>query len=188
MNSGYFIFIVSSVWFLSEFFLARTKRSLPSDKQEDKSSLRTIWTTIILSVNAGVFMGIQRLGHIELQNALMPFVGYIFIICGLIIRWTAVLTLKRQFTVDVSIRSGHKIISHGIYRIIRHPSYLGTILSFLGLGIYFSNYISIIVIALPITIVFLYRISIEEQALIQSFGDEYRDYCKTTRRLIPRIY
>jgi len=107
---------------------------------------------------------------------------------GLLIRWTAILTLRKYFTVDVSILPGHQIVKKGLYKYIRHPAYAGSLVSFLGLGLAFSNWLSSIVIVVPILTAFIYRIQVEEQALIQAFGDEYLDYSNTTKRLIPKIY
>jgi protein-S-isoprenylcysteine O-methyltransferase Ste14 len=110
------------------------------------------------------------------------------IVAGLTIRWRAILTLKRQFTVDVSIRKDHRIVKTGIYRLIRHPAYAGSLLSFFGLGLFFTNYLSLIVIFLPICSAFLYRMTIEEKILVATFGEEYRDYYRTTKRLLPGVY
>jgi len=106
----------------------------------------------------------------------------------LIIRWMAILTLKKYFTVNVSILKDHRIIDKGVYKFIRHPAYAGSLLSFLGLGLSFSNWLSTLVIFIPILIAFIYRIRVEEKALIQAFGDEYLNYSKTTKRLIPKLY
>jgi len=109
------------------------------------------------------------------------------VVFGLIVRWLAILSLKRQFTVDVSITKDHRIIRKGIYRFVRHPAYTGSLLSFLGLGVSFANYLSMLMIFLPICSAFLYRIHVEERALIDHFGDEYLNYCASTGRLIPGI-
>ncbi|MHB8854810.1 MAG: methyltransferase family protein, partial [Ignavibacteriaceae bacterium] len=70
----------------------------------------------------------------------------------------------------------------------RHPSYLGMLLSFFGLGIRVSNLISIIVLLIPITFVLVNRIQIEERALNDTFGNDYLEYCKGTWKLIPWVY
>ncbi|MGA9118248.1 MAG: isoprenylcysteine carboxylmethyltransferase family protein, partial [Bacteroidota bacterium] len=106
----------------------------------------------------------------------------------LLVRWLAILSLKRQFTVDVSIAEDHRIIRTGMYRFVRHPAYAGSLLSFLGLALCFSNYVSMVIIFVPICLAFLYRIHVEEEALINAFGSQYLDYCASTRRLIPGIF
>ncbi|MCJ7498442.1 MAG: isoprenylcysteine carboxylmethyltransferase family protein, partial [candidate division Zixibacteria bacterium] len=161
--------------------MARVKHSKTEDsKGLDKSSLRFLWTTIIICVFIGVFLGVWRIGwrigYIPVK--FISLTGLVLIVLGLIVRWTAILTLKKYFTVDVSIQSNHKIIDKGIYKFIRHPAYAGSLLSFLGLGLVFSNWLSTLVIFIPILIAFIYRIRVEEKALIQAFGEEYINYSK----------
>jgi protein-S-isoprenylcysteine O-methyltransferase Ste14 len=114
--------------------------------------------------------------------------GLVLIVVGLVVRWTAIITLRKYFTVDVSIVSDHKLVITGIYRFVRHPAYAGSLLSFLGLGIVLSNWLSLLVVFIPITVVFIYRINVEEKALLAFFGDQYAHYCARTKRLIPKIY
>jgi protein-S-isoprenylcysteine O-methyltransferase Ste14 len=158
------------------------------DVNFDKFSIRILWITIFISVNLGVLIGVQQIGYIELGSRIFPIAGITLISCGLIIRWFAIFSLKHQFTVDVSIRKNHRMIKAGIYHFVRHPAYAGSLLSFLGLGLYFSNYLSMVVIFVPICVAFVHRVHIEEEALIQNFGGEYLDYCASTKRFIPGIF
>ena len=188
MDLGIIIMAVSAIWLGSEIILSRMKRSLSTDARFDKSSLRILWTTIFVSVNSGVLLSFQRVGYFGGGSSVFPILGIIVIICGLLIRWIAIFSLKRQFTVDVAITKDHRIISEGIYRFVRHPAYAGSILSFLGLGLCFANVISLLLIFPPICAAFLYRIRVEEKALVDAFGDEYIRYCESTMRLVPWIY
>jgi protein-S-isoprenylcysteine O-methyltransferase Ste14 len=188
MNSDFILIVVSILWLGSEIILARVKHSKATDAPFDKFSIRILWITILASIFLGVLARGQRIGHIEYGSSILQLAGLVFIISGLFVRWIAILSLKHQFTVDVSIRKDHRIIKEGIYRFVRHPSYSGSLLSFLGLGLCFSNYLSLIVVFVPICSAFLYRIGIEEKVLIQAFGSEYNDYCASTKRLIPGVY
>lgn len=179
---------ISAIWLASEIVLNFLKRAKTTDKKLDKSSFKTIWVVIAFSVAAGVYIGYHQFGHFGGDSLLFPVIGITMMICGIVLRWVAILTLKRQFTVDIAITQGHRLVNEGIYHYLRHPSYAGSLLSFFGLGFVFPNYVSIIVIFAPIYAVFLYRIKIEEQVLIGNFGTEYLDYCSTTKRLIPYVY
>jgi protein-S-isoprenylcysteine O-methyltransferase Ste14 len=143
---------------------------------------------ILASIACGVFIGLTSAGHISGAESFFYITGLCLILLGLIIRWIAILTLRHYFTVDVAIVRDHKIIQRGMYGVIRHPSYLGSLISFLGLGLSFSNWISLTVIFIPITAAFLNRIKIEEAALTAAFGDEYTSYSATTNSLLPKIY
>jgi protein-S-isoprenylcysteine O-methyltransferase Ste14 len=188
MDLGIIVMIVSVLWLGSEIVLSRVKRSLPSDTRFDKSSIRVLWSTILASVTLGVMLGFQRFGYVGGGSRAFPITGIMLIICGLVLRWIAIFSLKSQFTVDVAIMKDHHIVSNGIYRYVRHPSYSGSLLSFLGLGLFFADIFSLATIVLPISAAFLYRIRVEEQALVDTFGDEYIRYCKSTRRLIPGLF
>jgi protein-S-isoprenylcysteine O-methyltransferase Ste14 len=188
LNSGIIVTIVSVLWLGSEIILARTRHSQPTDSRFDRSSLRILWATILTSVTIGVFLGFQRDGYFGEGSGIFPAVGVIAILCGLLVRWFAIMSLKHQFTVDVSITKDHRIVSDGIYRCVRHPAYAGSMLSFLGLGLCFANYLSIAMIFLPICSAFLYRIHVEEKTLMKTFGDDYLHYCESTKRLIPGIF
>jgi protein-S-isoprenylcysteine O-methyltransferase Ste14 len=188
MDLSLIINIVSVFWLGSEIILYLMKRSLPTDKRFDRSSIRVLWITILVCVTAGVMIGIQRVGYVGGGSRIFPTTGLILIICGLLIRWIAIFYLRSQFTVDVAITKGHKIVSHGIYRFVRHPTYSGILLSFLGLGICFGNVFSFVVIFIPVCAAFLYRIRVEERALILTFGDDYVRYSRSTKRLIPGLF
>lgn len=181
------LIILSVCWFFSEIILSRLLRS-PKGEDKDQQSLKYLWLTITIAVNAGVYIGVKRMGYISYSSNLIQYIGLILIMIGLVIRWSAILTLKKYFTVNVAVSQGQKIIVSGLYHYIRHPAYLGSLLSFLGLGLAFSNWLSVLIIFLPVTTAFFKRINIEEKVLIDSFGQEYLNYIKRTKKIIPGIY
>jgi protein-S-isoprenylcysteine O-methyltransferase Ste14 len=189
MNWKYLIIGVSCFWCISEIILAFTKKSgVAKSNSKDQSSLRLLWLTIGIAITSGVFLGYNQIGLIRSCGPWISFAGIFLIILGLIIRWIAILTLRKYFTVDVAIQSGQKIIQKNVYKYIRHPGYTGSLLSFLGLGFSFSNWLASLVIFIPIVMAFFYRIRIEEKALIDVFGAEYDNYRKTTRMMIPFVF
>jgi len=185
---NFIVIAVSILWIGSEIFLARTKHSQITDTRLDKFSLRILWVAIAFGVNAGIILSFQRMGYFGNGFRIFPIAGLTLIVVGLVVRWIAILSLKHQFTVDVSITKDHRIVKDGIYRFVRHPAYAGSLLSFFGLALCFANYITTFVLFVPICSAFLYRIRVEEKALRGNFGDEYANYCATTKRLIPGIY
>lgn len=183
------IFIITwSIWFLSEILLNRFIRSGNDDKKEqDNGSIRNIWIAISVSVSLGIISSI--LFKIPISGQLIvPHLGLFLIIAGMIFRFISIWSLGRFFTVDVTIRRNHQLIKDGLYRLIRHPSYAGSVMSFIGFGLSLNNWISLIIIIISITYAMLNRIKIEEKVLIDHFGSEYTEYIKNTYRLIPWIY
>jgi protein-S-isoprenylcysteine O-methyltransferase Ste14 len=89
--------------------------------------------------------------------------------------------------VDIAIDSHHPVVRSGLYRFVRHPSYVGLLIAFLGLGVFFANWLSILGLLIPITLAVLNRVAKEEQALLDALGSEYADYCSQTKRFIPGL-
>jgi len=184
----YIFIIIWGCWFLSEILLNRLLRAKsPASKAWDKSSLRLMWAAIITSILVGVTVMIYVPAYIS-RSYFAGYAGLLLIVCGIIIRFTAVRTLGRFFTVNLAVHDHHHLVKNGPYKYIRHPSYTGSLLSFLGLGISFNNWVSLLVIFLPVSASFIYRIHVEEKLMLQQFGSEYNEYQKDTKRLIPLIY
>ncbi|PZF71704.1 hypothetical protein DN068_16680 [Taibaiella soli] len=115
-------------------------------------------------------------------------VGLGVIILGMVLRFAVIRSLGRYFTVDVTIREGHQLKTDGIYRYLRHPSYAASLISFAGFGISLNNYLSLLMLVVLIGAAFFYRVKVEERALIEQFGDDYINYMKRSKRLIPFIF
>jgi len=180
--------IIWSLWFVSEILLNRLLRSGTSDKKDqDKGTIRIIWITIGIANTAGILAALFIKMPIS-DSAAISYIGLSLILAGMILRFFSVWSLGRFFTVDVTIRENHKLKTSGIYRIIRHPSYTGSILSFIGFGLSLNNWISLIIISVLIITSMLIRIKTEEKLLMLQFGSVYTDYMKRTWRLLPWIY
>jgi protein-S-isoprenylcysteine O-methyltransferase Ste14 len=181
-------FIIWIAWFASEILLNRLLKSGREDqKNKDKNTIHVIWGTAGIANTLGILSAIYIFLPIG-YNLIIPYSGLFIIIAGMIIRFYAVWSLGKYFTVDVTIRKGHMVRKDGIYKFIRHPSYLGSIVSFLGFGISLNNWISLIIIFISATLAMIYRIKIEEKTLLEYFGDEYSEYMKKTYRLLPGVY
>ena len=116
------------------------------------------------------------------------FAGVAMFVLGQGLRAVAIITLGRFFTAYVRVHDGHRVIQHGIYAYLRHPSYTGMILvvlSYVTLFSSFYGYLAFTILFLP---GLLNRIKVEERALRKELGQEYRDYCSRVKRLIPFIY
>ena len=176
----YLFWTIWICWFLSEIFLNRVFRSKRVDSGDaDKNSLRWIWFAIIASISCGVVIRFSVTFPI-IRSAWLSYTGLMLIVIGMTVRFIAIRTLGKFFTVDLSIHESHELIHHGLYS--------GSLLSFLGFSLSLNNWFSLIIIFIPVLISFLYRIKIEESLLVDQFGKEYKDYIKKTGKLIPLIY
>ena len=154
----------------------------------DRASLGVIWITLFLSIIAGSAVERTGVGDWRQHRNVLLAIATLLVVVGATIRLFAILTLKKFFTVRVTIRNDHRLIQHGLYAYIRHPSYLGALLGFLGVGLGMCNGFSLLIVFVPILGAFLYRIHVEERALQERFGEDYTAYCRSTKRLLPLLY
>lgn len=179
--------ITYSIWLLSEILLNRLLRSNNTDKQKtDRNSLSIIWLTIIVSISLSIYVSYEVTVPI-FANPYYAYIGILIIIAGILLRFTAIISLGKFFTVDVTIRQGHTLKKDGLYKYFRHPSYFASLLSFVGFGISLNNWISLIIITAAIVVAFSIRVRVEEKVLIEQFGEEYLTYKKHTSGFMPFI-
>ncbi|HUX53462.1 MAG TPA: isoprenylcysteine carboxylmethyltransferase family protein [Williamwhitmania sp.] len=183
------IFItVWAAWFASEVLLNSLMRSGKKDKKgQDKGSISLIWITIALANTLGVMFYILNKFPIS-STPVVQYIGLGLIVAGMAFRFYAIWSLGKLFTVNVTIRENHKIKMDGIYKTVRHPSYSGAILTFIGFGLSLNSWASLITIGVLVIAAFLYRIHIEERMLLSQFGEDYHTYMLKTYRLVPWIY
>ena len=177
------------VFLASEILLTLTHRSRSkTGTKQDRSTLGIIWLVIAISVTAGVVVA-QKFPAAALPSGRMfASATVVLFVGGLILRWWAIITLGRFFTVDVTIEKDHELVERGPFRLVRHPSYTGVLLAFVGLALSMRNWIALLVILLPIVAAFVHRMNLEEEALSRALGSRYAEYMKRTNRLVPFLY
>lgn len=157
------------------------------DRSSRDATLSLLRYTVPLATLGSFSLYYFEVGNFPTYSVILT-LGTGLIILGLLLRWYAVLRLKKLFTVQLTIQKNHQLIRKGLYKHIRHPSYLGMIIYFLGLGLLMHNYLSILVLlSLPFLAIYM-RIKAEEALLLHHFKEEYREYQKHSARLIPFIY
>lgn len=181
------------VWAVPSFVDMRRRRSRAPSAERDRGSLLAVMLTNYVSIGAALVAALTPsvVGGIGTISSLSPYLGYfgcVVMVAGMVIRWTAIRTLDKRFTLDVSIVEGHQLVDSGLYAVIRHPAYLGSLITMLGLGVALENYLSIILLVVLPLAGLLYRISVEEKVLVGHFGQTYLDYMSRTKRLIPGVY
>jgi len=114
--------------------------------------------------------------------------GLAMLAAGVALRTWAILTLGRLFKFVVVIQEGHRVVTSGPYRLLRHPSYTGALVAFLGTGIVLDSWLSTLILVLIPLLAILVRIHVEEAELTNALGREYRTYASRTRRLVPGLW
>ena len=173
---------------VSEIALTIFKRSKTAHgESQDQGSMRLVWIAVALGVVGGIAAQWVLAARLNWPDQIVRPVALLLVLSGLAIRWWAILTLGRFFTVDVATRREQPVVRTGPYRFVRHPSYTGALAAFSGIGVFMSNWLSIVALLVPITLAMFIRIRIEERALLAALGAPYADYCAHTKRLIPGI-
>lgn len=118
----------------------------------------------------------------------MTVAGVIMIVTGILFRAWAVRTLGRYFTPTVQIKEEHELVNSGPYKIIRHPSYFAAFLSITGAAVLLESPTGIAVSIIAMSVAYYVRIGIEEQKLLEHFGNRYKEYMHNTKRIIPFVF
>ena len=152
------------------------------------------WTSELvfrLVVVAGILVGtvLSRVAPTAaIGSAVAVWIGLGLLWCGIALRLWSVRTLGRYFTVIVQTSRDQPVITDGPYRLIRHPSYAGLLLAVTGVGLVIGNWWSLISLTVGMAVGLVFRIRVEERALLRDLGDDYRDYAATHKRLIPFVW
>lgn len=175
-----------ALWLGSE---AVYNRMRSGDRSRDRGTLRTLYLAICLAVGAALWLAWQGSGRFASPLRIPLFwTGCALMAAGLLLRAWSVRVLADFFTVDVAIRPGHALVRNGPYRLLRHPSYTGALLTFYGFALALGTVWGLAVIAIVVTAAFLRRIKVEEAVLRDAFPQAYPDYARQTKRLVPFVW
>jgi len=176
-------------WIAGEVVIAiGTRRTSESASVQDRGTQILLWVTIVLSLTLSGFLRALLPAGFRWHVHWLNLISVMLFVVGLSVRIAAILTLGRSFTANVVTRPDQKINRSGLYRIVRHPSYLGMEIIFLAIGVHSGSWVAMITAFVPPTLAVLYRIRVEEAALIGAFGNEYEEYRQATKRLLPGLY
>jgi protein-S-isoprenylcysteine O-methyltransferase len=181
------LWIVVVLFPMSEIALGVFKRAGRGTVRDDRGSMRVLWQAIGIGVALAIGAQWTSFGRMQVGSQILNLAGLVLVVGGLAIRWIAILTLGRLFTVNVAIHADHHVVQAGLYRYVRHPSYSGLLLAFLGLGLFYGSWLSLVLLMTPISFALANRIAREEQALLAALGQPYADYCARTKRLVPFV-
>jgi len=186
--AGKLFVALTALWAASELWLGWSRRSGDRSRSRDSGTLRMLLATIYLCLGIAVWLSSSADGRFGAARMPLFRTGLLLMATGMMLRFWSIRVLADFFTVDVAIREGHELIRRGPYRHLRHPSYTGSLMTFLGFGLALGNAWSLLVVMVPVTIAFLWRIRIEEQVLAEAFPAQYPEYARQTRRLIPFVW
>jgi protein-S-isoprenylcysteine O-methyltransferase Ste14 len=189
MNLEFFFGVLTNLWVVGEIVLALfTTTREGTGKIQDRGTQIILWVVLVGSFKIEEWM--RRFFPVDMPGShswLRP-VALAVLIFGLAIRVTAIVTLGRAFSANVALRAGQTLQRSGLYGLVRHPSYLGLELILFALALHTRTWACFALVLVLPTLAVLYRIHVEETALRLAFGDDYEDYRRSTKRLLPGLY
>lgn len=187
--NGHVLFGISvGIWVLMETFVFfGLNKGTGKANKENKSKL-IILTLIIFGVMGPMFLDPRAEAAFLASFGWFRYLGVFLILAGVGLRYTAIRQLGISFSVNVGVPEGTDLKRDGLYSLVRHPSYTGELLSFLGVAVVYAYPVSSLSAFMLPTAAFLYRIHMEEKILVESFGERYKEYQKETKKVVPFIY
>jgi protein-S-isoprenylcysteine O-methyltransferase Ste14 len=159
-----------------------------SGVKEDRSNRWVIAALGLLGViDAYLPAYTDRVDFLTFGGEAVRWVGFFLYSAGGVLRLAPVFVLGRRFSGLVAIQPEHRLVTSGLYGVIRHPSYLGLLVLVLGWGLAFRSGVGVVIALLMLAVV-LTRIQAEERLLGETFGAEYDAYRGRTWRLVPCVY
>jgi protein-S-isoprenylcysteine O-methyltransferase Ste14 len=189
MNLEFLFNVLTNVWLVGEILLAALTRTRPGEgKLQDRGTQVILWVVIVASLRIDQWMHRFFPADMPGSDTWLRSAAFGILILGLGVRVVAIVTLGKAFSVNVATRAGQRLERSGLYRLVRHPSYLGLELILLAFALHARTWACFAVVLIPPTLAVLYRIQVEETALRLAFGADYEDYSRSTKRLIPGVY
>jgi protein-S-isoprenylcysteine O-methyltransferase Ste14 len=162
--------------------------NLSAGEREDRSNRWVVIALTVLSLLIAYVPPATERGEIWLLDGdAVRWLGLVLFVAGASLRLRAVFVLGHRFSGLVAIQPGHTLVTRGLYGLIRHPSYLGLLVSTLGWVLVFRSGAGVLLVALMVPIL-VGRMNAEEALLQSQFGAEYEAYRARTWRLIPGLY
>jgi protein-S-isoprenylcysteine O-methyltransferase Ste14 len=187
--------VVLALFFLGELVIRIRGWITTRGELQRGRDIATVGSTIaVVAALVIVFLGASFVA-LRVPAMTIPIAGWwLFVmglaasVGGLTLRWWAVATLGRWFTADLHASANQTVVEDGPYRTLRHPSYTGMLMVFLGAGLTLGNWLSLVIAIVPLTVTVLFRIHVEERMLLKTLGEPYRRFSATRARLIPHVY
>jgi protein-S-isoprenylcysteine O-methyltransferase Ste14 len=185
----YILYAAFIIWLLPEVILSFTKRIESNAKVNDRASGWVLRLCLYLGILAAINIAfVVRSFAIPWYGPWLFYTGIFLMLVGVAFRQYSIRVLGKYFTLRVAIQPGQTVVEDGPYHWIRHPSYSGALLTLFGLGLVFTNWLSLLAVVAIAFIGYSYRAWVEEKTLVNALGEPYREYMKHTKRFVPFVY
>jgi protein-S-isoprenylcysteine O-methyltransferase Ste14 len=128
--------------------------------------------------------------HPEGVVRIISWIGFLIMLSGFIFMIGGWYSLGEAFSTDAEILEGQKVRSTGLLAFVMHPVYSGIIQSLFGASLAATSPVGVLFVVGVVAPMWLNRAKYEEKMLIESLGQDYKDYAERMgwRRLVPRFF
>jgi protein-S-isoprenylcysteine O-methyltransferase Ste14 len=181
-DATYFVWLASEL--IGALLIPRLRGRGATRVRRDRGSTALILLTVWISLGVAFAFGYGGVGRL-LDWVFYP--GIFLMLLGILVRQWAIAVLGRFFSLTVRVAEDHRVVEKGPYRLVRHPSYTGILITFIGLSLAVQSWGALLVLLGIFSLSFGYRMKVEEKALLSELGQDYASYMKRTKRLIPYL-
>ena len=184
------VFWAIYIWaFLPEWKVVRGgMEGAKREESKDGGSIRVMLAGMWIALMLAFPLAFIRAWMFPLRLQLPLFaIGISLILLGSLLRRYCWRTLGEYFTGDVRARSDQPVIDTGPYKLVRHPSYTAGMMMFIGIGLSLGSWLSLALLTVATIATYVYRVVVEERALLETIGEPYRVYCGERKRFIPYV-
>ncbi|HET9374058.1 MAG TPA: isoprenylcysteine carboxylmethyltransferase family protein [Chthoniobacterales bacterium] len=185
MRPAIFIWVIDALWFVLVVYLTVSAIGV---KQETKGHLWQSFGLMFAIIAAFLLPHLPLFHFLNFApvNPILSSAGVILCAAGMIFLLWGRQCLGRNWSQTVAVKKGHELVTSGPYRYLRHPMYAGGLLACIGSAIVAGGpWIFLLVI---LGALFLWRVGAEDRLMAQQFPNEYPDYKKRTKALIPFVW
>ena len=115
-------------------------------------------------------------------------IGVLVEVAALVLFRATHVQLGRNWSISLETREKHQLVTGGLYGWVRHPMYSSFLLSALAQAFLLQNWVAGPAGLVGFLVLFLFRVGREERLMTDTFGDQYREYCRRTARIVPWLY
>ena len=181
--------VVLGIWVVSEWRVGLHSRLNRRGRSVDRGTRGAVILLVAAGIGGAFALAGNAQGAAIAEGQWFFFgAGLALIAVGIVIRQWSVTVLGSSFTTDVRVRPEQTVVERGPYRWVRHPSYTGLILIFLGIGLALGNWAALAVVVVMPTAGLVIRIRVEERALLNGLGEPYQRFAAGRPRLFPGVW
>jgi protein-S-isoprenylcysteine O-methyltransferase Ste14 len=180
-----FVWFIYAAWLLLIVYLIVSAIGVKRDTEEHMPQRLALMVAMIVAFLLP-HLPMFRFVDFAPVNAVLSSIGVIATVAGMALLIWARQSLGSNWSQIVSAKQGHELVTSGPYRTVRHPMYTGGLIACIGSAIVVGGGFVFLLILLGL--IFLWRVGAEDRLLAQQFPDEFPDYARRTKALIPFVW